>query len=261
MGILAKKPCAICGVEVGLTGQVKLADGNYICRKVCQKKAMHGYDFMHGNLPALQEHIAQVERDTETFKKFLWKAKPKSKFKQIGGLRVYEDLGLIARVSIGKKFFIFVSYVDKACIYRIADLYAYEYDQGSKSSFDLQSKTSKSESLHFCHYYFWDTPGLSDFAVRISKKGDQVTVEKYFNKLYGIEKTLRNIGNTWKNQINAVKAAGSAVKAAATGSDDLEEKAGAAADAMERAQYGDRSVWKARADATLAAWGVKWPGV
>jgi len=261
MGILDKKPCAICGTEVGLTGQVKMADGTVICRKVCQKKAMKGYDFMHGNFPALQEHIKQVENDTEIFKKFLWKAKPKAKFKQIGGLRVYEDLGLIARVRIGKKYFIFVSYVEQACIFRIADLYSYEYEKGSEMRRDPNTKTSKLENTHHCHYYFWDTPGESDFSVRIRNKADHHSIDKYFNKLYGIQKTLGNIGATWKNQINAVKAAGSAVKAAASGSEDMEEKAGEAAAAIERMQYGDRTAWKARADATLAAWGVKWPGV
>ena len=35
---MAKHNCAICGAEVGLLSEQKLADGNYICRKVCSKK-------------------------------------------------------------------------------------------------------------------------------------------------------------------------------------------------------------------------------
>ena len=37
---MAKHNCAICGAEVGLMSGQKLADGNYICRKVCRKKTM-----------------------------------------------------------------------------------------------------------------------------------------------------------------------------------------------------------------------------
>ena len=37
---MAKHNCAICGAEVGLLTEQKLADGNFICRKVCCKKSM-----------------------------------------------------------------------------------------------------------------------------------------------------------------------------------------------------------------------------
>ena len=76
-------------------------------------------------------------------------------------------------------------------------------------------------------------------------------MEKYFNTQFGIQKTLRNIGNTWKQQINAAKAVAGAVKAVKDGTLD-EDQAEATADALNAAQYGDRTEWIAKADAALA---------
>lgn len=76
-------------------------------------------------------------------------------------------------------------------------------------------------------------------------------MEKYFNTLFGIQKTLRNIGNTWKQQMNAAKAVVGAVKAVKDGTLD-EAQAEATAEALDTARYGDRTEWIAKADAALA---------
>jgi hypothetical protein len=76
-------------------------------------------------------------------------------------------------------------------------------------------------------------------------------MEKYFNTLFGIQKTLRNIGNTWKQQMNAAKAVAGAVKAVKDGTLD-EGRAEAAVEALDAARYGDRTEWIAKADAALA---------
>ena len=44
----------------------------------------------------------------------------------------------------------------------------------------------------------------------------------------------------------------SAVGAAARGTDDVEDKAGAAMDSLDASIYGDRTEWIAKADAALA---------
>lgn len=249
---MAKQVCAICGAEVNLLQQQKLADGNYICRKVCAKNAMEDFDFAHSTLYGLQEHIKQVEDGTRIYNKLFVKHKPAPY--RPGSIRVLvaEDLGLIARTGLGQKKS-FLKRHTIACVYRIADLYGYEYEEGTKVSMGnvaAGQKTNDIKKVNYIHYYFWDTPGMCDFIDDIgSKRFDKI--EKHFNTLFGIQKTLRNVGNTWKNQIGAIKAAGSAIKAAATGSDDLEAKAGEAAAAMDRMQYGDRTEWIAKADAAL----------
>lgn len=252
---MAKQVCAICGTEVNLLQQQKLADGNYICRKVCAKKAMEDFDFVHGTLYGLQEHIKQVEDGTKIYQKLF--AKPnKPKLRRPGSQRVLvaEELGLIARTGLGLKKSFFKRHTI-ACVYRIADLYGWEYEEGTKVSMAGAAsgqKTSDLKKVKYVHYYFWDTPGMSDFLDDIGGAMNAYSsLEKYYNQLFGIQKTLGNIKETWKNQIGAIKAAGSAIKAAATGSENLEAKAGEAANAMDRAQYGDRTEWIAKADAAL----------
>ena len=77
-------------------------------------------------------------------------------------------------------------------------------------------------------------------------------MEKYFNTLFGIQKTLRNIGNTFKQQMNAAKAIAGAIGAVKDGTMD-ETKAEATKEALDAAQYGDRTGWIAKADAALAS--------
>ena len=106
------KQCAICGAEVNLVGQQKLADGNVICRKVCQKKGMKKYfDFIHADLAQVQDHIKQVENGTKIFNDIFvprMKAKKKDRPKQYGtGIFVLEDQGLMALAIASYKFFIF----------------------------------------------------------------------------------------------------------------------------------------------------------
>ena len=96
---------------------------------------------------------------------------------------------------------------------------------------------------------FNDTPGMYEVRLEVRAR-EYEDMEKYFNTLFGIQKTLRNIGNTWKQQINAAKAVAGAVKAVKDGTLD-EAQAEATADALNTMQYGDRTEWIARADAAL----------
>ena len=57
--------------------------------------------------------------------------------------------------------------------------------------------------------------------------------------------------NTWKHQMDAAKAVAGAFKAAKDGTMD-ETKAEATMEALDAAQYGDRTEWIAKADAALA---------
>ena len=68
---MAKHNCAICGAEVGLMSEQKLADGNYICRKVCSKKTFKIFDKVSATLDDVNAHIAQIEKGTKIWKTFL----------------------------------------------------------------------------------------------------------------------------------------------------------------------------------------------
>nr|MBQ4320316.1 hypothetical protein [Clostridia bacterium] len=96
-----------------------------------------------------------------------------------------------------------------------------------------------------------NTAGLYTFRMQISNQKAHAEIEKYFDTLFGIQKTLGNMANNWKNQMNAIKAAAGAVKSAAGGTLD-EAQAANAAGAIDTAVFGDRSELIAKADAILA---------
>ena len=248
---MAKHNCAICGAEVGLISEQKLADGNYICRKVCVKKCMKLFNKVEATLDSVNFHIEQVEFGTKAWNQiFVPLTKTKDKVKKLkrfgknGELYVSPLTGLIALTENRYKIFIFGKSTI-ACVYRIADLYGYDYE-----SEVVKNSEGKEETRHYCVLLFNNTPGLYQVRMEI-RSGEFESMEKYFNTLFGIQKTLRNIGNTWKQQINAAKAVADAVKAAKDGTLD-EAQAEATVGALDAAQYGDRTEWIAKADAALA---------
>lgn len=251
---MAKNNCAICGVEVGLMSGQKLADGNYICRKNCRSKGLKEFDFVHADLLAVNAHLAQVEFGTKAWEQLfvpLLKTKEKDKkLKEFGDsgsnrIRVSESLGLIALVEDRYKFFIFGK-SSIACVFRIADLYGYEFENELKTGSD-----GKSQTQEYAHLIFRNVQGLNSFRLALRTAKEFESLEKYFNNLFGIQKTLTNVGNTWKNQLNAIKQTTATISAAIKGN-VTEEQASDAMDAVDLAQFGDRTEWIRRADAALA---------
>ena len=249
---MAKHICAICGAEVGLISEQKLADGNYICRKVCVKKCMKIFNKVEATLDSVNSHIEQLEFGTKAWNQIfvpLTKTKVKEeklkRFGKNGELYVSPSTGLIALTENRYKFFIFGKST-VACVYRLADLYGYDYSYET-----VKNSEGKEETKHYCILMFRNTPGLYEVRIEI-RSGEYEDMERYFNTLFGIRKTLRNIGNTIKQQTNAAKAIAEAVSAVKDGTMD-ETKAEATMDALNAAQYGDRTGWIAKADAALAS--------
>ena len=249
---MAKHICAICGAEVGLISEQKLADGNYICRKVCVKKCMKIFNKVEATLDSVNSHIEQLEFGTKAWNQIfvpLTKTKVKEeklkRFGKNGELYVSPSTGLIALTENRYKFFIFGKST-VACVYRLADLYGYDYGYET-----VKNSEGKEETKHYCILMFRNTPGLYEVRLEI-RSGEYEDMERYFNTLFGIRKTLRNIGNTIKQQTNAAKAIAEAVSAVKDGTMD-ETKAEATMDALNAAQYGDRTGWIAKADAALAS--------
>lgn len=246
--------CAICGASINVFQSQKLADGNYLCRKECCKKALTKYfDFVHATLPEYQCHVAQVERGTKIWEQlFVPRLKEKDKAEKLERhyqpLIVAPSLGLAALLETRYKFMNFGK-SEHACVFRLDDLVCYETEKETKTV------DGKQQTEYYIHYAFRNTSGLSDFRVPYASSAECQSVEKYFNKLFGIQKTLGNSMNNSRRQINAIKDIASAVSAAAKGEETAETKVGAAVDSLDAAVYGDRSQLKARADAALAAFG------
>ncbi len=239
--------CAICGEEINVFQSQKLTDGNYICRKTCKKLGMKAFDYVHADLPMVLAHNAQVEEGTKIFNElFVPRMKTKEadkKLKSFGHVYVAPDLGLTALAEPEYKFFIFGKYWPRAVVYRTGDLYRYDVKKESKIV------DGKEQTETFIEYEFANTPGMFTFREKVTS-GEPVV--KYFNSVFGIQKTVANAGNTFANQINAVKAAAGAVKAAMNGDADAEARTATAFDALNTAKYGDRTAINAKADAALA---------
>lgn len=250
---MAKHNCAICGVEVGLMSEQKLADGNYICRKVCSKKTFKNFDKVSATLGDVTAHIEQIEKGTRIWNEMLLPLK-KSKDKDeklkvlgIGGplLYVSPSTGLVALVETRYKFMVFGK-SELACVYRIADLVQYDYEEEK-----VKNSEGKEETVEYCNMMFKDTAGMYSFRLKMSGKKAYEALAKYFDTLFGIQKTLGNSFKNAKRQMDAFKAAASAVKAAAAGTLD-ETQAAATVGTLDAAVYGDRTALIAKADAALA---------
>ena len=141
--------CAICGAEINLFQTQKLADGSCICRKTCRKKGFKTFDYVHANLYGVKAHLAQVERGTKLWNYYFvprMKTKDKTqKLKRFGSpLYVAEDIGLMAYIQNDYKFMIFGK-TTRACVYRIADLRAYNYEERiENNSGDSKPQTLRS---------------------------------------------------------------------------------------------------------------------
>lgn len=251
---MAKHNCAICGAEVGLMSEQKLADGNFICRKVCSKKTFKVFDKVSATLGDVTAHIAQIEKGTKIWEDIfvpLLKTKNKEeKLRQIYGLKgvtayVSPSTGLMAIIEDRYKF-MFFGKSTLACVYRVADLYGYEYE--CETSKDSEGKEIQK---HYCVFQFRNTSGMYAPRIEIGSVNDHQNLEKYFNELFGIQKTLRNSMNNARRQLDALKGAAAVVKGAVTGNLD-EEQAAQAVGAVDAYFMGDRTEWIAKADAALA---------
>ncbi len=208
---------------------------------------------MHATLGDVEEHIKQVEFGTKVWDQiFVPLKKAKDKSEKLKGLCQNDNMvvspstGLVAVIQNDYKFFIFGKST-RACVFRVADLYCYEYE-----SEVTKDSEGKDVTKHFCRFVFNNVQGLYNFRMPLSSESDYNEIDKYFDKMFGIQKTLRNTFNNARRQMDAIKAAVGAVKAAAAKADDVSEKVQGAFDAMDAYKFGDRTKWIEIADAALA---------
>lgn len=238
--------CAICGASINVFRSQKLADGNYLCRKECCKKALKYFDLVQADLIEYKEHAAQVEKGTKIWQQlFVPNLKNKNMKKTLSPVYAYPDIGLMALVETRYKFMNFGK-SEHACVYRIADLVGYE------TKTETMVVDGKQQKEYFVHYSFANVCGMSHFRVKYSNQSECAAVADYFNKLFGIQKTLGNSINNANRQIDAIKSVVSAVSAAAKSDESADDKARSAFTALDAAIYGDRSELSAKADEAFA---------
>ena len=206
---------------------------------------------MHADLYGVKAHLAQVDRGTKLWNYYFVpriKTKDKTqKLKRFGSpVYVAEDLGLMAYIQNDYKFMIFGK-TTRACVYRIADLRSYKYEE------QLVQNGDKTEKKSLARLSFINTEGLYEFVLTMNNIKDFERLKKYFDTLFGIQNTLGNASNVWKQQMTAVKDIASGFSAAVKGEADAGDKAAQAIDSLDTAIYGDRTEWIRKADAALAA--------
>ena len=141
----------------------------------------------------------------------------------------------------------FFGKTEYACVYRVADLVTYEYESETK-----KNSEGKEETKHYCWFGFQNTAGLNCFRVEMSSNAEYASLEKYFNELFGIQKTLRNSLNNARRQANAIKSAAGVIKSIVDGTID-EGQAAETIYAMNAYALGDRTEWIAKANAALVS--------
>lgn len=98
---------------------------------------------------------------------------------------------------------------------------------------------------------FKNTAGLYSFRLETRSQKDYESIAKYFDTLFGIQRTLGNSFNNARRQLDAIKGAASLVKGAVNGTMD-EAQAVQAAGAVDAYFMGDRTEWIRKADEALA---------
>ena len=190
--------CGICGADINLMQTQKLADGNCICRKNCRSRGFKVYDYVHGNLPGVKAHLDQEERGTKLWDHyFVPRLKTKDKNQKLvrfgAHLYVAEDIGLVAFTQVDYKILIFGK-TTRACVYRIADLRNYKYEEQMVRNGD---KTEKKSTVRMV---FINTAGMNAFNLEVNNFKEYEKLSKYFDTLFGVQKTLGNAANTWKRR-------------------------------------------------------------
>lgn len=205
-------------------------------------------DYIAASLPEVEAHIAQVEQGTKLWNYYFVprkKGKGEMKLHRFGAnLYIAEDIGLMAFTETRYKFLLFGASVF-ACVYRIADLIEYEFEEEKKTV------DGKEQTKYYTHYYFNNNAGLVDFKIEVSGKKGYEEQSKYFDKLFGIQKTILNAGNNFKRQFEAMKSLKEGVSAALNNEEDAASKVAVASDKLDASIYGDRTEWIRKADKAL----------
>jgi hypothetical protein len=173
----------------------------------------------------------------------------KLKMMGVGGPLLYASpsTGLVALVETRYKFMVFGK-SELACVYRIADLMQYDFEEET-----TKNSEGKEEKKQYCTMMFKDTAGMYGFRLAVSGQKEYESIAKYFDTLFGIQKTLGNSFKNAKRQLDAFKSVANTVKAAAAGTLD-EAQAAQTIGALDASVYGDRTQWIEKADAALAAY-------
>lgn len=252
---MAKQNCKHCGKEIGFTSQVKLVDGNFIC-KDCYKLAGNVFNNMTSGYAAYEKLLREQERNEQIFTKILKGQKRSELFgaESAWYLYCYAGCGLMF-FKTERGGFVGLGAKKTYNIYRYADLATYEEVDG-KSSVDRRMK----DGQPYIHLVF-----NGDYAVRDvympSKSGMYKRLSKYFDECFnlggkglsGFKKAMQKN----KQDVMAIGAMAEGIKSAMNGGDMAQAAEVVTASAQVILQ-GDRTEWIQKTETALAGAGISW---
>ena len=252
---MSKQTCSQCNAEVGLLQQVKMRDGNYLCRACANNTHPLFAPASERSLAVYEAHLKQLEQGKILYEKlFIPRKKPADKSMKLkklgGGMIVAKDIGLLAIVQ-KRGVILFWGGTPYYMVFRLADLFKYEYSQ--ERDLALGSK-AKSEVKHYLNFAFWDTTGLDEFKVKMASESACTSAEKYFNECFGLNRKVKHIAGTLKGHIQDVKMAAQGLKTILSKDATDEDKVRGAEQLTQAAKnelYGDRTELIAKADAAM----------
>lgn len=84
----------------------------------------------------------------------------------------------------------------------------------------------KTEKKSTVRMVFINTAGMNAFNLEVNNFKEYEKLSKYFDTLFGVQKTLGNAANTWKQQMTAIKDVASGLSAAMRGEEDARREGG-----------------------------------
>ena len=251
---MAKQVCESCKASVGLLQQIKMMDGKYICRKCADITHPYFAPASERTFSMYQEHLKQLEMGKLLYDKlFIPRKKPADKsmkLKKFGGgcIEVANDIGLMALVA-KRGGFLFWGGENYYMVFRLGDLYKYDYSCMLTGGSDSRGKSNKKD---FINLGFWDTTGCDEVKIEMPYDSSVVDAAKYFDQCFGLKRDYKAMFSVWKNQIGDLKKAFQKVKTSFSGKTDESEDSAKHLTQAERFQrYGDRTEWLAKADAAI----------
>ena len=247
---MAKQVCENCSAEVGFFQQVKMKDGNFVCRKCAGKTHPLFEPVNQRTLSVFNEHRKQLEEGKLLYEKlFVPRKKPVDKSQKLkkfsGGIEAAKDIGLVA--FVGKRGgFMFWGGTYYYMVFRMADLYKYDYSFETKTGSDGKSKVD-----HFMNFAFWEASGLNQFRVNVFSDVGFISAAGFFDECFGLKRDLKSMTSQWKGHLANVKGAVKGLKNMLSGDGNKEEGVEQLSRAAFNELYGDRTEWIAKADAAI----------
>lgn len=199
-----KMNCSVCGKEIGILGQIKLSDGNVICRD-CEKQVSPFFEPLECSIQTYHGNVKQNEDGLKLYEAYFDKNKKAIK---LCDNHVIYDPGTALVCIFGDRGGIF-NRKKFYNVFRLADIEKYE----QISRFHRSADGSNNQEICIFLSFKGERDGLSSFTIATDSSKAKQLVKEFDLALGGNTKGAFGLGNAMKTSIKksqdqAVAAAG-----------------------------------------------------